>query len=131
MSDDQQLNIARSYCAAQHLYTWEALTCPHIPSCLLYGDNKVADRATIYTCCASCAAEDPLWWSEAEVALLTGTRLEIAVAEHRKILQKLRFWRDRLVELEGYCTVLCTAAACAATGLTSRPRMKAASDVDL
>lgn len=82
--------------------------------------------ATVYTCYATCVAEDPLWWSEAEVALLKGTRLEIAVAEHHKILQKLMFWRDRLVELEGYCTELCRTATCAATCLTPRPLIKPA-----
>lgn len=60
------------------------------------------------------------------MALLKGTRLEIAVAEHHKILQKLMCWRDCLVELEGYCTVLCRTATCAAPCLTSRPLIKAA-----
>ena len=56
--------------------------------------------------CVICCAEDPLWWNETEVALLKGTRLEIAVTEHQKILQKLAYWRDHLVDLEGYCGVL-------------------------
>lgn len=48
----------------------------------------------------TCVAEDPLWWSEQEVALLGGTRLEIAVKEHQKIVAKLTSWRDRLVQFQ-------------------------------
>ncbi|DBA67229.1 TPA: hypothetical protein ACH3X2_001539 [Trebouxia sp. C0005] len=44
--------------------------------------------------------DDPLWWGEKEVALLWGTRLEIAVKQHRKIAAKLTCWRDQLVQLQ-------------------------------
>jgi len=45
-------------------------------------------------------ADDPLWWGEEEVALLGGTRLEIAVKQHHKIAAKLTGWRNRLVQLQ-------------------------------
>ena len=45
-------------------------------------------------------ADDPLWWRDSETALLAGTRLEIAVKEHRKIAAKLSEWRDRLAQLQ-------------------------------
>jgi len=45
-------------------------------------------------------ADDPLWWGEEEVALLGGTRLEIAVKQHHKIAAKLTCWRDQLVQLQ-------------------------------
>ncbi|DBB06668.1 TPA: hypothetical protein ACH3X1_012179 [Trebouxia sp. C0004] len=44
--------------------------------------------------------DDPLWWGEEEVALLGGTRLEIAVKQHHTIAAKLTCWRDQLVQLQ-------------------------------
>ncbi len=35
-----------------------------------------------------------------DVALLVGTRLDIAVKEHRKIVGRLAQWRDQLVHLQ-------------------------------
>ena len=49
-----------------------------------------------------CFAEDPLWWNDDEVTLLLGTRLEIAVKEHLKIVEKLKQWRDQLLQLQRY-----------------------------
>lgn len=65
-----------------------------------HGTKALAQEAGM-----DCSADDPLWWEDDEVALLKGTRLEIAVQEHRKIVQKLALWRDRLVDMERYRTV--------------------------
>lgn len=46
------------------------------------------------------AADDPLWWKDDEVKLLVGTRLELAVKEHAKIVGRLTRWRNRLVDIQ-------------------------------
>ena len=46
--------------------------------------------------------DDPLWWKDDEVKLLAGTRLDIAVKEHIKLVGRLTGWRNRLVELQRY-----------------------------
>ena len=50
----------------------------------------------------SCITDDPLWWKGDEVKLLAGTRLDIAVQEHVKLLGRLNGWRNRLFELQRY-----------------------------
>lgn len=50
--------------------------------------------------CLQLAADDPLWWKDDEVKLLVGTRLELAVKEHAKIVGRLTRWRNRLVYLQ-------------------------------
>ena len=49
-----------------------------------------------------CIIDDPLWWKDDEVKLLAGTRLQIAVKEHLKLLSRLTGWKNRLVELQRY-----------------------------
>ena len=46
------------------------------------------------------AAEDPMWWSEENLDILKGTRLEAAVEHYVKGLEDLRVWRARLCTIQ-------------------------------
>ena len=91
-------------------YNWHCYITYAALSCVMVFQAGFTEQHHMLTShgmqCVLCCAEDPLWWNETEVALLKGTRLEIAVTEHQKILQKLAYWRDHLVDLERYCGVL-------------------------
>ena len=59
-------------------------------------------------------ADDPLWWEAYQVALLAGTRLELAVQEHRKTVARLTRYRDQLAQLQRSC-ICCTLQTTVAT----------------
>ncbi|KAK9916904.1 hypothetical protein WJX75_008596 [Coccomyxa subellipsoidea] len=44
--------------------------------------------------------EDPMWWSEENLDILKGTRLEAAVEHYVKGLEDLRVWRARLCTIQ-------------------------------